>query len=42
MPAVLGGGVRLLDGLELGTVSLDLVRVVDAPGVTPLTYQVTR
>ena len=42
VPAVLGRGVRLLDGLEPGTVSLDLVRVVDAPGVTHLTYQVTR
>jgi dihydrofolate reductase len=42
VPTVLGGGVRLLDGLEPGTVSLDLIRVVDAPGVTHLTYQVTR
>lgn len=42
VPVILGGGVRLLDNLEPGTVSLDLVRVIDAPGVTHLTYQVTR
>ena len=42
VPVVLGNGVRLLDGLEPGTVSMDLVRVIDAPGVTHLTYQVTR
>lgn len=42
VPVLLGGGVRLLDGLEPGTVSLDLVGVVDAPGVTNLTYQVMR
>jgi hypothetical protein len=34
-------GVRLLDGLEPDAVSLELVRVVDAPGVTHLTYRVT-
>lgn len=42
VPVVLGCGVRLLDGLEPGAVSLELIRVVDAPGVTHLTYQVTR
>jgi dihydrofolate reductase len=41
VPVVLGRGVRLLDGLEPGAVSLELVKVVDAPGVTHLTYQVT-
>jgi dihydrofolate reductase len=40
VPVVLGGGVRLLDGLEPG--QLDLVRVVDAPGVTHLTYRVVK
>jgi hypothetical protein len=29
--------VRLLDGLEPGRVELELVRIVDAPGVTHLT-----
>jgi dihydrofolate reductase len=42
VPVILGRGVRLLHGLEPGTISLDLVRVIDAPGVTHLTYQVTR
>jgi dihydrofolate reductase len=42
VPVVLGRGIRLLDGLESGAVSLELVRVVDAPGVTHLTYRVNR
>lgn len=41
VPILLGRGVRLLDRLEPATSSLDLVRVVDAPGVTHLTYQVS-
>jgi dihydrofolate reductase len=40
VPLVLGDGVRLLDGLEVGTVELELIGVVDAPGVTHLTYPV--
>lgn len=42
VPVVLGGGVRLLDGLEPGRIELELVRVVDAPGVTHLTYRVVK
>jgi dihydrofolate reductase len=42
VPVVLGRGARLLDGLEPGRVKLDLVRVVDAPGVTHLTYRVLK
>ena len=42
VPLVIGRGVRLLDGLEPGTVRLELARVVDAPGVTHLTYRVIR
>lgn len=42
VPMVLGRGVRLLDGLEPGSVALDLVRVVDAPGVTHLHYRVVK
>jgi dihydrofolate reductase len=41
VPVLLGHGVRLLDGLEPANVGLDLVRVIDAPGVTHLTYQVS-
>src|SRR6266498_705055 len=40
VPVVLGRGVRLLDNLEPG--SLELERVIDAPGVTHLTYRVVR
>lgn len=42
VPVVLGRGVPLLDGLEPGSVELDLVRVVDAPGVTHLTYRIVK
>jgi dihydrofolate reductase len=42
VPVVLGRGARPLDGLEPGSVQLDLVRVVDAPGVTHLTYRVLK
>jgi dihydrofolate reductase len=42
VPVVLGRGIRLLDGLKPGTVRLELTRVVDAPGVSHLTYHVTR
>jgi dihydrofolate reductase len=42
VPAVLGRGVRLLEGLEPGSDELTLVRVVDAPGVTHLTYRVVK
>jgi dihydrofolate reductase len=42
VPVVLGRGVRLLDGLEPGSVELEIVRVVDAPGITHLTYRVVK
>jgi dihydrofolate reductase len=42
VPVVLGRGVRLLDGLEPGCVELEVVRVVDAPGVTHLEYRVVK
>jgi dihydrofolate reductase len=42
VPVVLGRGARPLDGLEPGSVQLDLVRVLDAPGVTHLTYRVIK
>jgi dihydrofolate reductase len=40
VPVVLGDGVRLLDGLP--SLQLEVVRVIDAPGVTHLTYRVVR
>lgn len=42
VPKVLGRGVRLLDGLDPSNVQLDVVRVIDAPGVTHLTYRVIK
>jgi dihydrofolate reductase len=42
VPKILGRGVRLLDGLDAGSVGLEVVRVIDAPGVTHLTYSVIR
>ncbi len=42
VPVVLGRGVRLLDGLEPGSAEMELLQVVDAPGVTHLTYRVVR
>jgi dihydrofolate reductase len=40
VPVVLGDGVRLLDNLP--SVKLEVVRVIDAPGVTHLTYRVAK
>jgi dihydrofolate reductase len=42
VPTLLGRGVRLLDGLEHGAAELELIRVIDAPGVTHLTYQILK
>ena len=42
VPVVLGRGVRLIDGIEAGSVELERAGVVDAPGVTHLTYRVVR
>ena len=42
VPVVLGRGVRLLEGLDSSNIKLDLVRVIDAPGVTHLTYRVIK
>ena len=42
VPLILGRGVRLLDGLEPATADLEVTRVIDAPGVTHLTYQIRR
>jgi dihydrofolate reductase len=40
VPVILGGGVRLLGGLD--ETQLEIVRVVDAPGVTHLTYRISK
>jgi dihydrofolate reductase len=40
-PLILGAGSRLFEGLDRGTVKLRQIRVVDAPGVTHIKYEVT-
>ncbi len=42
VPILLGDGTRLFDNLAGADVKLEPVRVVDAPGVTHLTYRVGR
>ena len=42
VPLVLGRGVRLLDGLDAGSMELELTGVLDAPGVTHLSYRVVK
>ena len=39
-PVILGSGERLLDGFEAGRPALELVRVLEAPGVAHLRYRV--
>jgi dihydrofolate reductase len=39
VPALLGDGVRLFDGDGIAALGLEQVRVVEAPGVTHLTYR---
>lgn len=41
-PAILGAGERLFDGFEAGFPDLELVRVLEAPGVAHLRYKVKR
>ena len=40
VPVLLGGGTRLFDDLEGAQIGLEQIRVVEAPGVTHLTYRV--
>lgn len=40
-PVLLGSGERLFDGFEAGRPGLELVRVLEAPGVAHLRYRVT-
>jgi dihydrofolate reductase len=41
-PVILGSGERLLDGLQAATPALELVRVLEAPGVAHIRYRVIR
>jgi dihydrofolate reductase len=40
-PVILGTGTRLFEGLEPGTLKLNQIRAVDAPGVTHIKYGVS-
>ena len=42
VPVLLGGGVRLFDHLGMGPIDLERTRVVEAPGVTHLTFRVVK
>jgi dihydrofolate reductase len=42
VPIVLGSGVPLLQGLNPNDITLEIARVVDAPGVTHLTYRIIK
>ncbi|HET7480917.1 MAG TPA: dihydrofolate reductase family protein [Rubrobacteraceae bacterium] len=42
VPVLLGGGVRLFDRLGAEPIELERTRVVEAPGVTHLTFRVVR
>ena len=42
VPVLLGGGARLFDNLEGAKVALECTRVVEAPGVTHLTYRILK
>ena len=39
VPVLLGGGARLFDGLAGAQIALECTQVIDAPGVTHLTYR---
>lgn len=40
VPVLLGGGVRLFEGLDAEQVGLEITRVVDSPAVTHIAYRV--
>ena len=42
VPVLLGAGVRLFDHLGRGPIDLERMRVVEAPGVTHLTFRVVK
>jgi dihydrofolate reductase len=42
VPVLLGGGERLLDNLDGAEIALECTRVIEAPGVTHLTYRPVR
>jgi hypothetical protein len=41
-PVLLGGGVRLFEHLGNQTIDLEIIRVIDAPGVTHFGYRIIK
>ena len=41
-PVMLGGGVRLFDGLEDAGVKIEQTRLIDSPAVAHLKYRVVK
>lgn len=41
-PILLGDGIRLFDHLETGPIDLEILRVIDTPSVTHLSYRVVK
>jgi dihydrofolate reductase len=41
-PLLLGGGVRLFDGVDTERVQLEGIRAIQSPAVTHLMYRVTK
>ena len=42
VPVLLGDGIRLFDHLEIAPIELECTRVIEAPGVTHLTFRVIK
>ena len=42
VPYLLGGGVRLFDNLGDTPIELEVIKVIDAPGVTHLGYHIVK
>jgi len=42
VPVLLGGGVRLFDGIDAARVALEQSRVIESPGVTHLDYRAVK
>jgi dihydrofolate reductase len=41
VPLILGAGARLFEGVDRGTLKLEQIRAVDAPGATHIKYEVS-
>ncbi len=42
VPVLLGDGIRLFDHLRTGPIELEITKVIEAPGVTHVTYRVVK